>query len=126
MAYLVDTDILVDYVRENEDAAAYLESLKEWSYSVVTAMELFAGARNNKEIRALEKFLRNYQEAPLSREIGNRGRTIMKGYAKSHGLDPLDAMIAATAISEGRTLSTRNSKHFKAIRGLRIEVPDYS
>ena len=66
MAYLIDTDILVDYVRGNLDAAAYLQSLDEWSYSVVTAMELFAGAQNKREIRAIEKVLKNFRETPSS------------------------------------------------------------
>ena len=126
MPYLVDTDILVDYLRENQDAVAYLQSLDEWSYSVVTAMELFAGAKNNRDVRILEKLLNRFDETPLSREIGNRGRDIMKRYVKSDGLDPLDAMIAATAIVEGLILSTRNKKHFRAIRGLKIESPPYA
>ena len=40
MAYLVDTDILIDFFRSNEAATDYLDSLGEWSVSVVTAMEL--------------------------------------------------------------------------------------
>ena len=67
MAYLIDTDILVDYIRGNLDAAAYLQSLDEWSYSVVTAMELFAGAQNKRQIRAIEKVLKNFRETPKSR-----------------------------------------------------------
>ncbi len=126
MAYLVDTDILVDYIRGNPHAVPYLQSLEEWSYSVVTAMELFAGAQNKREIRAIEKLLKNFREAPLSRTIGSRGREIIKDYASSDGIDPLDAMIAATAIIERLTLSTRNRKHFRHIRGLKIETPPYS
>ena len=126
MAYLIDTDILVDYIRGNLDAAAYLQSLDEWSYSVVTAMELFAGAQNKREIRAIEKVLKNFRETPLSRTIGSRGREIVKDYVKSDGIDPLDAIIAAAAIIESLTLSTRNRKHFRHIRGLKIETPSYS
>jgi len=62
VAYLIDTDILVDYIRGNLYAAAYLQSLDEWSYSVVTAMDLFAGAQNKREIRAIEKVLKNFRE----------------------------------------------------------------
>jgi len=66
VAYLIDTDILVDYIRGNLDAAAYLQWLDEWSYSVVTAMELLAGAQNKREIRAIERVLKNFRETPLS------------------------------------------------------------
>jgi len=39
-------------------------------------------------------------------------------------MDPLDALIAAAAITEDLTLSTQNEKHFRNIDGLKIEVPD--
>jgi predicted nucleic acid-binding protein len=44
---------------------------------------------------------------------------------KSHGLRTLDSLIAATAMHEGRTLVTRNRKHFEMTVGLTINVPDY-
>jgi len=89
-------------------------------------MELFAGAENKREVRIIEKLLRKFQEFPLSQAIGSRGRQVVKEYAKSLGLDPLDAMIAATAIIESLTLCTRNRKHFRRIRALKIEIPPYS
>jgi predicted nucleic acid-binding protein len=124
-SYLVDTNIIVDSLRQNSAAQEYLDSLKSWSYSVISAMEIFAGARDKKEISALEKFFAAYREVPLSGDIGTKGRDIMKTYAKSEGLDPMDALIAATAVSEDLTLVTRNRKHFRAIKGLSLEAPDY-
>ena len=50
---------------------------------------------------------------------------LMKSYSKSHSLETSDALIAATAIHAGLKLSTLNRKHFGAIGGLEIEVPDY-
>jgi len=49
----------------------------------------------------------------------------MKAHAKANGLDPCDAMIAATAIYEGLKLSTKNGKHFRNIEALEIETPEY-
>lgn len=44
MPYLVDTDILIDVAKKNQDAVHYLDSLREgWSISVVTAMQLYEG-----------------------------------------------------------------------------------
>ena len=37
-----------------------------WAYSVVTAMELFAGADNNREIGRIDGFLASYREIRLS------------------------------------------------------------
>ncbi|MDA2928196.1 type II toxin-antitoxin system VapC family toxin [Acidobacteria bacterium AH-259-G07] len=125
MPYLVDTDILVDVSRRDLDALAYLESLDDWAYSIVTAMELIAGARNKREVRKIEDSLSPYRRVPLNEQIGNRAHELMKEYAKSHGLDPEDALIAATAIEQNLTLATRDRRHFKAIDGLRVEFSGY-
>jgi len=125
VTYLVDTDVLIDYLRNMEGAANYLDSIGEWTYSVVTTMELITGAANQKDVKKLERILTDYREVPLSREIGSRARELMKTHAKSQGLLPLDALIAATALHEGVRLSTKNKKHFRNIEGLDLEMPEY-
>jgi predicted nucleic acid-binding protein len=125
MDYLIDTDILVDYLRQNPQAIEYLKSVGNWSYSVVTAMELFAGARDNKEVAAVERFLDLYPEVALSEESGTKGREILKKYAKADGLDPLDALIAGSAIRANLRLATKNAKHFRNIDGLSLEIVTY-
>jgi predicted nucleic acid-binding protein len=125
MTYLVDTDVLIDYLRNVEGAADYLDSIGEWTYSVITAMELITGAANQKDVNKLDKILDDYREMPLSQEIGSRARELMKTYAKSDGLLPPDALIAATALHEGIRLSTKNKKHFRNIHGLDLEMPKY-
>ena len=49
----------------------------------------------------------------------------MKSCARSHGLQALDSLIAATALEEGLTLATKNRKHFQMIGDLKLEVPNY-
>ena len=85
-------------------------------------MELMAGARDKREVDYLERYLADYRQIPLSEGIGNRARQIMKTYAKADGLDPLDALIAATAMDENLKLATQNDKHFRNIEGLDLEV----
>lgn len=95
------TDILIDYLRRQETAADYLDSLGEWSLSMVSGMELFAGALSRDEIREIDTIIATYQAAPMSAEICQLAYNLMKAYSKSNGLDPCDATIAATAIYEG-------------------------
>jgi predicted nucleic acid-binding protein len=125
MPYLVDSGILIDASRGNAGAARYLNSLDEWSVSIVTGMELVAGARDKQEVSNIEIALAAYRNIPLSEDIGHLGYNLMKSYAKSHGLKTPDALIAATAVHEGLKLSTTNRKHFEPITGLEIEVPIY-
>jgi predicted nucleic acid-binding protein len=50
MAYLVDTNIIVDVTRGSIAAADYLDSLAgAWSLSMITCLELLAGARTQRE-----------------------------------------------------------------------------
>jgi predicted nucleic acid-binding protein len=44
---------------------------------------------------------------------------------KSDGLRTFDALIAATAITEGFTLVSRNRKHFQMISDLAFYLPVY-
>lgn len=60
MAYLVDTDILVDLLRRNKGAADYLDSIGDWSLSIVTGMELVAGAKNKDEVHEIDIVLATY------------------------------------------------------------------
>jgi predicted nucleic acid-binding protein len=126
MSYLVDTDIIVDYLRGNQMAADYLDSLRnEWSISAITGLEAIAGARNQREISDIDIIVSAYPAIPPNGAITRRAYYLLKTYAKSHGLRTLDALIAATAFEDGLTLATRNRKHFLMIDGLRIEVPQY-
>lgn len=123
--YLVDSDILIDGLRKNQAAADYLDSLGEWSYSIVSAIELFSGARNKKEVEAIKKSLGLYKRIGLSSAVGESGLELVGKYSKSDGMGGLDALIAATAMQEGMTLATKNKKHFRNVDGLDLDVPEY-
>ena len=46
MAYLVDTDVLIDVSRNNEAAIDFLDQLDGlWLVSIITAMELIVGEK---------------------------------------------------------------------------------
>ena len=127
MSYLVDTDVLIDVARQQSGAIEFLEALPEpWSVSVITAMELIVGARNKREVSAIDEMLELLPTVPLRPAIGDTAYDLLKVFAKSHGLRVFDALIASTAILEGQILVTRNTKHFRAIPDLRLEIPGYS
>ena len=126
MPYLVDSDIIVDLTRGSSAAADYLDSLgADWSISMITSLELLAGARTQRETEDLDLVLRGYPAVPPSENIARRAYHLMKTYTRSHGLHPLDALIAATALEVGLTLTSKNRKHFQMSSGLALEVPSY-
>ena len=105
MPYLVDTNIVVDVTRGSAKAADYLDSLADaWSISMITHLELLVGARTQRETNDLDLVLSGYRAIPPNADIARRAYYLIKTYARSHGLDTLDALIAATALEEGLTL----------------------
>ena len=126
MAYLLDSDVLIDVSRNRQEAIDYVDTLPDpWAISQVTAMELLAGARNKREVSYLDAFLSSYPLVPLSDTIGKKAYQLLIVYAKSYGLHVFDSIIAATAIDEGLTLVTKNRKHFAMIEGISLQVPGY-
>ena len=126
MAYLVDTNVMVDFTRGNVNAADYLDRIRgACLLSSITALELIAGARNQREVTDLDILISAYEQIPPTEEIARRAYALMMTFARSHGLHTLDALIAATAIENGFTLVSKNRKHFQMIGELKVEVPSY-
>jgi predicted nucleic acid-binding protein len=116
----------LDVTRGSTAAADYLDGLASaWSISAITCLELLAGARTQRETTDLDLVLSGYRAIPPNENIGRRAYYLMKSYARSHGLQALDSLIAATALEEGLTLATRNRKHFQMIGDLQLEEPNY-
>lgn len=126
MAYLLDSDVLIDVSRGKPTAIDYVDTLPEpWMISQVSAMELLVGARDNREVANLDAFLSSYPIVRLSDAIGRSAYRLLIDYSKSHGLHVFDSLIAATALDQGLVLATRNKRHFGMISGLILQVPDY-
>jgi predicted nucleic acid-binding protein len=126
MAYLVDTDIVVDLTRGSGSAADYFDSLDDvWSISMITCLELLVGSRTQRETTDLDFVLSGYQTIPPNEDITRRAYYLMKTYARPLGLRTLDSLIAATALEEGLTLESKNRKHFQMIGDLKLDVPNY-
>jgi predicted nucleic acid-binding protein len=126
MPYLVDSDVMVDVTRGNSGAADYIDGLVDgWAISTITCLELLAGTRTQRETNDLDLVLSGRRTIPPNEKIAERAWRLMKTFARSHGLQPFDALIAATAIEEGLTLATRNRKHFQMIGELKLDMPSY-
>jgi predicted nucleic acid-binding protein len=121
-ALLIDTDVLIDYLRDQEQAIAYLESLAELPLiSAVTVAELYAGVREGKERQALDAFAQAFEIVPLDSRIAVTGGLYRRNYGKSHGVGLADALIAASSEARGARLVTLNGKHFPML--LDVIVP---
>jgi len=54
---IVDTDVLIWYMRGNLKAQRAIDKLDAFSISAVTYMEILQGLRNKSELRSLRKFM---------------------------------------------------------------------
>ena len=120
---IVDTDILIDVIRNSADAIAYVRNFEHrapLSISSITYMELLIGCRNKTEQRKVEQFVRRFQVARLTEAITDRAIGLLRQYRLSHGLLIADGLIAATALEVGTSLATKNKRDFLFIDGLTL------
>lgn len=111
--FLIDTDVLIDYLRAKSESVTYLESLTQpLTISAVTVAELYAGVRDGAERVVLENFIGSFQVRAVDEEIAARAGILRRDFGKSHGTGLADAIIAATAEELQANLVTLNKKHF--------------
>ena len=117
---LLDTDVLVDFLRGHSKAVAFVNahSARIILSSIVVA-ELYAGVKGDEEQAALERFVSLFRVVPVSAEIAKAGGLYKRDYGKSHGVGLADAILAASAEAENAELKTLNTKHYPMLKGLR-------
>jgi predicted nucleic acid-binding protein len=113
---LIDSDILIEVSRARDSAIlTKWDALSRGSTvlfcSPVTVAELWHGARP-QEGRILQALFAAVQSIPIDGEIGQRAGVFLRQYAKSHGVELGDALIAATACLHDLQLWTRNRRHY--------------
>lgn len=117
---IVDSDILIWYIRGHQKAKKLLESLDDFSISAVTQMELVQGVRDKKELMALRRFIRDWEVKVIlvDESICNRAVFYMEEHFLNHNLRMADALIAAAAVITSDSLITGNVKHYQMIKDL--------
>ena len=120
---IIDTDVLIWYMKGNKKAFDVIENSKSFSISVVTYIELVQGMRNKSELNTLRKSLHAWKSEILyiSEEISVKAMFFIEQHYLSHSIQLADALIGATAIAYGKTILTANDKHYKMIKDIQIK-----
>ncbi|MBW1893860.1 MAG: type II toxin-antitoxin system VapC family toxin [Deltaproteobacteria bacterium] len=120
---VIDTDVLIWYMKGNEKAYKIIETSKSFFISVVTYMELVQGMRNKKELNHLRKALHNWNSKILyvSEEISVKAMFFVERNYLSHSVQLADALIGATAVTYGLPILTGNDKHYKILKDIQIK-----
>ncbi len=121
---LMDTDVLIDVERGLPNALTWIGGLlQQPSVCGFAAMELIHGSRNERERRALLRFLLPFPSVWPTEADMNRALHVYSRYRLSHNLGMIDALVAATAVGAGLDLVTFNVRHFRAVLGLTTVQP---
>jgi len=117
---LIDTDVMVDFLRGHPKAIAFVKSHStRIIISSIVAAELYAGVRSPDELTALDALISIFRVIPVSASLARIAGLYKGDYAKSHGVGLADAIIAAMAEEENAELCTLNIRHYPMMTGLR-------
>jgi len=111
---VIDTDVLIDYLRDQALAVTWLEERAEQTLAVsaVTLAELYVGVREGEERQRLDAFAAAFDVLQLDRPAAVQAGLWRRHYGRTHGTGLADALIAASVQAAGGTLVTLNRRHF--------------
>ena len=120
---MIDSDILIWYMRGNQKAYKIIEEQNGFFISVVSYMELVQGMQNKKELTLFRKSLRSWSAKILyiNEDISAKAMFFVEQHYLSHSIVLADALIGATAIANGLKLLTANIKHYKILKNIELQ-----
>ncbi|HZX12743.1 MAG TPA: type II toxin-antitoxin system VapC family toxin [Candidatus Nanoarchaeia archaeon] len=124
----LDTDILVDFLRNKKEAVAFIESLgpeNTLSTTYINLFELYYGAMRSSfrqhNLESLEKLQHRLTLLNLSSSsVKEAGRILAELEKSGNPIDFRDLLIGTIALVHNFSLKTNNTKHFSRIKGLQL------
>jgi predicted nucleic acid-binding protein len=122
---LLDTDVLVESLRGRAAAQAWFEASSDLEIFVpgIVAMELVLGCRNRPELRAVRKFLGDFDLIWPTTADFMQAYQLLITYHLSIASSIPDCLIAAMALQRSAMLYTFNTKHYRHIPELELQIP---
>jgi tRNA(fMet)-specific endonuclease VapC len=122
---VVDTDVLIDYLRGRGPGADLLARLGRGGYRVtaVSAFELALGSAHRDDPRPVQTLL-DAPTLPLTPRgglLGGEALAALRGEGRA--IDVRDALQAGVCLDAGLPLVTRNGRHFERVPRLRVVAP---
>lgn len=125
--YLLDTDIVVFFLRNKKSIAEHLALLSpnDVFVSEVTVAELEYGNRcsgryeENKWM--VDRFLSSVNIVPFSDAIHLYAEERYRLRMLGQSIEDFDLLIGCTAVSDNLVMVTNNAKHYSRIKDIRIE-----
>ena len=130
MAYLADSDIIIDFLKSKPQAVSIFKRIsgEDIKMSIASWIEIMYGIKKSKiagqkqlgEFRQLLES-RQINILPLEEIIADEFISLKLDLEKKgERLADFDLFIAATAVAHDLTLVTGNKKHFSRVPGLKL------
>jgi len=119
---LIDSDVLIWYIRGDENAKKIIAKAIPFKISVVSYMELVQGMRNKRELLLLKKYLELWgvEIIQITNEISTMAMDFVEKYYLSNSMELQDALIASTALIRNEVILTGNEKHYHFLPNIQI------
>jgi len=129
---IIDTDILIDLLRNQQQTAAFIAELEKNNYILATTainiFELHHGAHKSQEseknLQAINTLVSRLSILALTSKAAQKaGHIYAQLEQQGQPIGLRDTFIAAIAITREYSVTTRNQAHFNRISGLKINTP---
>jgi tRNA(fMet)-specific endonuclease VapC len=126
---IIDTDILVDFLRGNREATSLIHRLEEGKFRLATTaineFELYYGAHKSKEpekaITLTKQLINRLVVLPLTSNSAKKaGHIYAKLEKQGTPIGLRDTLIGAIAKTREFSIATKNLNHFQKIDGLQL------
>ena len=120
---IIDTDVLIWYLRGNNNARKVIIKNTPFRVSLITYLELIQGIQNKTELGILQKQLKKWsvEIIQINKSISTHAMFLVENFFLSHSMESNDALIAATAMETSEILLTANDKHYGCIPNMQLQ-----
>lgn len=123
--YLLDTNVIIEVLRGNDDMITKIESVDQRNcyISEITLAELLYGAvrgNSTKNFLDVERIEQEFEVLPIKpafREYAEARNSLRQNGTP---IDHMDLFVASVALHHNMTLVSHNTKHFARINGLKL------
>ncbi|KKU92170.1 MAG: putative ribonuclease VapC [Microgenomates group bacterium GW2011_GWA1_48_10] len=124
-SYLLDTSVIIDYLKGNPTATTMIDSLEgEFYGSFICLAELYEGLERMTSRTKIEPVIKDHFAS--YHHVFGLDEKICQNFAqvrvdlKKRGeiIEDMDIFIAATCLAHNLTLVTKNPKHFSRVKNL--------
>ena len=125
----LDTNIITAFLKNDlrvvQRVSEYLEFFDKLTINIISYYEILRGLKdlgNEERVNRFEDFIQENELISIRKETVEKAAEIY-AYLKKEGnlIEDADILMAATAIVEELVLITNNIKHFKRVKGLKVD-----